>query len=354
MTVDPSARDHYEQAREDFGHRLVAAAARRERRPVPRRAVGLGLATAVAAAAIVAIGLPSPGKDQAPLVGGASDAVAAVTQLRDVLAQGVLVRRAELTTYSGDQAGTSINEDWTNLATRQQHMRGSSRFGPFEYWNPSEHGRWTYEAAYRSKDGRKVVTYEYDEGSGNMSAAASPLEEIQRLLRQAKAGELTTRKVTKDGESVTLVERQSTGCEQTPDGGMIQCPELPRGDAPDRDPQTDLEGVTQFERWWIKTGASPRLVAYDNGVIPLKGTDAGERRRYVTITYPVWKVLPATEENLKLVNPPEFPADDYLVLKGRTATLSKAIKRGELVCADTGEAPTRREAPNATPSCPAN
>ncbi len=49
----------------------------------------------------------------------------------------------------------------------------------------------------RSKDGRKVVTYEYDEGSGNMSAAASPLEEIQQLLSQAKAGELTTRKVTR-------------------------------------------------------------------------------------------------------------------------------------------------------------
>jgi hypothetical protein len=353
MTIEShdSARAAYEHARDDFGDRLVAAAARRGRRPLPRRAVGLGCATVAAAAAILAVGVPRPGNAPVPLIGGAADAVAAAQQLSRVLGEGVLVRRVETTTYGGDQAGVSIVEDWTDLSTRDQHLRGRGRFGVFEFWNPSAHARWTAEPAYRARDGRQVVTYEYDEGGGNMSASASPAEEVRALLVSARRGNVRARQVTRDGERTMLLERQSTGCQQSPGGGMIQCPELPRGDAPDRDPNSDLQDVTQFERWWVKTGQNPRLVAYDNGVIPLDGEGARVRRVYVSSKYPVWDVLPATEKNLALVRPPAFPADEYFVIKGRTATLSAAIKRGELVCAATGKPPTKKDYPPETPHC---
>ncbi len=67
MTVDPSARDHYEQPAMTSVTGLWRPPLAASDDPCPRRAVGLGLATAVAAAAIVAIGCRAR-QGPAPLV----------------------------------------------------------------------------------------------------------------------------------------------------------------------------------------------------------------------------------------------------------------------------------------------
>ncbi len=335
---DPRAA--YEQGRAAFGTALVAAAAAREGaapRRARRRRRGLAVAGGLALAggiAVLAVGIPSPGGlgrggDEQPGGGsviGASPALAAVTAMRDSLRDGVLVRDAILDRV-GDPAFHSRQQDWTDLATRDQRMRISESRSDQEFWNPSEHERWTLESPrIRAADGRRrVVTRTLDAGSSNASATESPVEEIERLLAQARRGELTIRRL-RNGERVI---EQRERCYGNPSASGGTCPDPTK---PNRWPEGAPRGLTpvlMYQRWWITDDASPRMVRADNGTLAPDGT---ARRVVFTIRFREWRVLPRNEQTLALVNVPRFDLARFLVIDGSGNALPDAVKRGDVIC----------------------
>lgn len=315
---DPTpARDELERFRDDFGRALLTATREHEdARPAPharpRRRTGVALVAATAAAAVlVAVGLPSPGDDDTPLL-GASPAEAAVQELRRSLREGVLVRRAETTQY-GRTAERRTEEDWTDLATRQQHARitDGDPENDLEYWNPSESERWT-RGTRRTPDGRVLVRHTVDDDQENISSTQSPAEEVDDLLDRARNDDLVVlRRTVEAGERVVVLEQRER-CYASPDGGSATCPDPEK---PDRWPAGAPDGlrpVTLFQTWWLQEGAEPRILRHENGNVPYGTTERDVRYR---IRYTRWDVLPATAQHLALVRPPAFPADRFLVVE---------------------------------------
>ena len=327
---DPRIR--YERGRDDFGRALIEAARDREHQTVaPRRrrrrsiAVVGGLALAGGLAAL-AVGIPSPSRDLpgAPKTIGVSPAVAAVTALRDSLHSGVLVRDA---IDESPFLGRNRTQDWTDLATRDQHMKILGKITDLEYWNPSEHERWTIESPmFRAKDGRRVVSHTTDNGSSNGSASESPREEIDRLLKLARSGDVTLRPGGRDGERV-LERRQE--CYSARNDGVMECPDPAKPSLWPRGARHGMRPVLAYERWWITAGDEPRMLRYDNGNLDQRGHN---RTPIFTTVYREWRVLPATAANLALVRPPQFPSDRYLILTGGSGVVGDAVRAGKITC----------------------
>ncbi|MEV4419164.1 hypothetical protein AB0L40_04215 [Patulibacter sp. NPDC049589] len=315
---DPTAApEDLERFRDDFGRALFAAAREQDAvRRLPttrprRRRAAIGIAVAAAATVLVVTALPSPGDHDSPLL-GASPAEAAVQQLRRSLREGVLVRRAETTQY-GRTVERRTEEDWTDLATREQHVRYSSDDPKrdSEYWNPSKHERWT-RGSRRAADGRPVVTHGDLHGAENTSSSQSPAEEVDDLLKRARNNDLVVRRTTTaNGTKVLVLEqRQKCYADATNNAGVCPDPEK-RSRWPQGGP-AGLRPVTSFQTWWLQEGDTPRILRYENGAVAYGTTkrDVVYRSRYTR-----WDVLPATEQNLRLVRPPAFPADRFLVIE---------------------------------------
>ncbi|HWK25922.1 MAG TPA: hypothetical protein VNS09_05125 [Solirubrobacter sp.] len=319
---EESTQVAYEAFREAFGAELVGAVRRREAagRRWRRRASTTVPAVAVAAAAFTAVGLSVTGSEDAPRL-GAGAATAAVRELRDSLEHGVLVRVAVNREQRGATSVTT-ESDWTDLATRDRHTRLQGEDVDLELWNPSPHERWTVNRAWRSADGRAVVNYT-DGDAENASSAATPKEEVEKLLRLARDGELT---LTRTGDELAI--ERTERCFASADLGYVECPDPASGPDPrwPDAPPDGLKAVTTFETWWLAAEGQPRILRQENGAI-----DAGSKHRDVVFRtdYRRWDVLPATAENLRLVNPPTFRADRYLVLKGDGA-VSEAIRAGRV------------------------
>lgn len=313
-----TAGEDLERFRDDFGLALISAARERDTvRRIPaggsrrRRAVAIGLAATAVAAALVVTGVPSPGDRDAPLL-GVTPAEAAVQELRRSLHEGVLARRAETTQY-GRTVQRRVEEDWTDLATRQQHVRvtGGGPRPDSEYWNSSRHERWTRTGA-RAPDGRQIVEHAADDAE-NISSAQSPAEEVDDLLARAREGDLVVvRRTVSDGTKVVVLEQRER-CFATPDNSAGSCPD-PAG--PSRWPEGAPAGMrpaTTFQTWWLEEGDTPRILRHENGAV-FRGTtrrDVAYRVRYTR-----WDVLPATAEHRSLVRRPAFPADRFLVVDG--------------------------------------
>lgn len=323
---EPHERAAYEAFRDGFGAELVGAVREREapRRPLWRRRAWMGLpALAAAAVAFTLIDLSS--KDDTPVLSaGAASAAAAVQELSDSLERGVLVRVA--LNRQRSEATVTTESDWTDLATRARRTRLQSADADVEYWNPSPHERWTIDRRYEAADGRAVVSYSRSDAE-NSSSSATPIEEIDELLRLARDGDLTLRRA--DG---ALVVERTERCFTSVDQAFMECPDPSAGpDArwPD-DPPGELKAVTAFQRWWLADDGRPRLLRHENGTI-----DAGGDRRDVAFRtdYRRWEVLSPTEQNLRLAHPPAFGADRYLVLKGPD-TFGAAVRDGRVRCVE--------------------
>lgn len=314
---DPStARADLERFRDDFGHALFAAARAQDdvrRLPSPRprrRRVAIGVAVVAAATVLVVTALPSPGDHQAPLL-GPSPAEAAVQELRRSLQEGVLVRRADTTQY-GRTVVRQTQEDWTDLATRQQHVRyiTDAPRKVTEYWNPSKHERWT-RGSRRAADGRPVVTHAVHQDTENISSSQSPAEEVDDLLKRARSNDLVVGRTTLANGTKVLVLEQRQRCYATPDDATMECGGADGPNGWPRGGPSTMRPVTSFQTWWLQEGDTPRILRYENGAVAYGAT---KREVVYRSRYTRWDVLPATEKNLRLVRPPAFPADRFLVI----------------------------------------
>jgi hypothetical protein len=315
---DPTtAGDDLDRFQHEFGRSLVAAAREHEAARLPharparrRRGAAIGIAVAAAATVLIVTALPSPGDHDAPLL-GASPAEAAVQELRRSLHEGVLIRKAETTNF-GRTTTHETEEDWTDLATRAQHVR-VTRPDPddtLEYWNPSDDERWTSGGRRRAPDGRRIVEHTKPGNVQNISGEQSPAEEVDDLLTKAKDGEVVVvRRAVEHGKPVVVLERRER-CYSTPDNltGMCRDPKKPSR-WPDDGP-AGMRPVTSFQTWWLEEGATPRMLRYENGNVTRGST---KREVVYRSRYTRWDVLPATPKTLSLVRPPAFPADEYLV-----------------------------------------
>jgi hypothetical protein len=180
---------------------------------------------ALAAAAVAFTLFDVSSDDENPVLSaGAASATAAVRELSDSLERGVLVR---VTVNRQRSEGTVTTEsDWTDLATRARRTRLQSADVDVEYWNPSLHERWTIDHRYEAADGRAVVSYSKSDAE-NSSSGATPIEEIDELLRLAREGELTLRRA--DG---ALVVERTERCFASADQAFMECPDPADGPDP--------------------------------------------------------------------------------------------------------------------------
>lgn len=339
-TPSDDSSEQYERGRDAFGSTLVAAARSQERdaQSSSRRQRGLAISGSLAlicGLAALAIGIPKPmsgstddpaSPSGATLV-GASSAVAAVNAIRDAMDSGVLVRDV-VSERIGHPDERSHVRDWTDLATRDQHVQFlQSPAGRSEYWNPSVHERVQIEPReYSSPDGRRVVSFVSSDAE-NASAAESPTEEIDRLLKGMREGRLRAQTDVKPGEIV--LERQEK-CFSQASAAYMECGALDptRGTWP-TDPPNGMTAVYSYERWWISDSEIPRILRYDNGTLSPRRTD---RKPIFTTEYREWKVLPRTPANLDLVRVPDFDQDRYLILRGGNNVVSDALRKQQIVC----------------------
>ncbi len=372
MTELHDRNDAYEQFRDDFGARLVATAEAAERsgerglgasasasngrrvgsqRRLRSPALALGAAAALGVA-VLAIGLPTRSEEGGPAL-GLTPAAAAVTELRDALREGVLIRRAVNTMPNGGPATEPggarqperwTEEDWTDLATRERRtrIRGGS-FGDSEYWNPNKHERWEIHGNYRAKDGRPVLALTHNGGAEHSSSSASPLEEIDDLLALTRSGgedvgKLTLRKLPGTRGRRVVIELQQKAY-STPDEAVMETPDPARPNSWPNGAQPGMRPVLAFQRWWIKLGANPQLERLDNGVTE---PDGSNRVVVFASRYDRWQLLPATDENLALVRPPAESTDQYFVVEGGVDALADATRAGEITCSGQGCPPLER------------
>lgn len=342
-------REAFERGRLAFGAALVAAAEAREevgassvrsrRRRRGLAAVG-GLVLAGGTVAL-AIGVPAPaglgsGDDDQPgrpPVIGASPALAAVTAMRDSLRDGVLFRDVtSVGHFAGPNGGRSRTQDWTDLTTRDVHVKFVGRQPSMEYWNRGAHERIELQPTeFLAPDGRRVVTVARDTSVGNASATQSPAEEIERLLAQVEAGRITLRAGGRQGERVL---ESVSRCFSWNQDAALECGEA-RGNPKNKGahwpdtPPADARAVRLYERWWISAGDEPRMLRYDNGTMPPTGN---RRRVLVNSVWNDWRVLPRNDATLALVRPPRFDPKTYAVVRGNNSVVSQGIKTGKIVC----------------------
>ncbi len=159
-----------------------------------------------------------------------------------------------------------------------------------------------------------------DKGSSNASAMESPMEEIERLLAQARRGELTMRGAS--GGARVLEQRER--CYANGPATGATCPDPTK---PNRWPEgapRGLRPVLMYQRWWISNGSTPRMLRADNGVLD---PDGSHRRVVFTVEYRAWRVLPRTAEHLSLVRVPRLDPADYLVVEGSSMPSSMPCAR---------------------------
>lgn len=332
-------REQYEHGRDAFGAKLFAAARSQEapsKGSRSRRQLATGGIVALAGGlAAFAIGIPSPlhaphddpaAPGASPLV-GPSSALAAVTAMRSSLHTGVLEREV-VNQRVGVANERSRFRDWTDLATRDQHMQFlEGPGGASEYWNPSLHDRVQLEPPeFSSPDGRRVVSVSSSDNE-NASASESPVEEIDRLLKEVRAGKLTSRRSERRGE---IVFERREKCFSQGSAGYLECGELDpkRGTWP-TDPPKRMTAVLSYERWWVADGRTPRMLRYDNGTLAPNGTG---RRPIFRSEYLRWNVMPRSEANLDLVRVPDFDDARFFVIRGGNSVVSDALRRGTIVC----------------------